>query len=110
MIASQQTRLHEMANKYNLNIRYSKSIIDTDTTLFFIHGSMGSLTMFSSIIEAYEGKVNIVAYDTMGCGQSDKPDLRAEYSTKSLTSHAVEIFETFSTVRNILIGHSYGTG
>jgi pimeloyl-ACP methyl ester carboxylesterase len=101
--------LREMASKYNINIRHLKSTVNSDTTLFFIHGSMGSLTMYSSLIEKYEGKVNIVAYDTMGCGLSDKPKLKTEYSTQALTKYAVEIFETFSTTKNVLIGHSYGT-
>jgi pimeloyl-ACP methyl ester carboxylesterase len=103
------TTLREMASKHNLNIRHLKSTVNSDTTLFFIHGSMGSLTMYSSLIEKYEGKVNIVAYDTMGCGLSDKPELKTEYSTEALTKYAVEIFETFSTAKNVLIGHSYGT-
>jgi pimeloyl-ACP methyl ester carboxylesterase len=100
--------LREMASKHNLNIRHIKSTVNSDITLFFIHGSMGSLTMYSSIIKSYEGKVNIVAYDTMGCGLSDKPELKTEYSTHSLTKYAVEIFEKYSTAKNILIGHSYG--
>lgn len=102
-----------MRNGQQLNVFHQRC--DTqkdsfcDTTLFFIHGSMGSLTQFSHQIELYRGRANIVAYDTIGCGMSEKPTTHCEYSTESFTAHTVEIFEKYSTHRNILIGHSYGT-
>jgi pimeloyl-ACP methyl ester carboxylesterase len=80
-----------------------------DTTLFFIHGAMGCLTQFSDQFELYRGHANIVAYDTIGCGSSEKPTSHGEYSTDSFTAHTIEIFEKYSTSRNILVGHSYGT-
>lgn len=100
--------LVEMANKKRLNVLYLQNN-NSDTTLFFIHGSMGTLTQFSDLIVSYQGRVNIVAYDTIGCGDSDKPVTPKDYSTESLTANAIEIFDKYSTAKNILIGHSYGT-
>lgn len=102
----------EMKSRHKLNVFHSKGAANVaahDTTIFFIHGSMGSLTHFSDLIIAFEGRVNIVAYDTMGCGGSDKPHDGLEYSTKALTANAIEIFDLFCTAKNILVGHSYGT-
>ena len=101
-----------MKSRHKLNVFHSKctaNIGDHNTTIFFIHGSMGSLTHFSDLIIAFQGRVNIVAYDTMGCGGSDKPRDCLEYSTAALTSNAIEIFDLFCTAKNVLVGHSYGT-
>lgn len=102
----------EMANKSKLNVLYSKCKDDSthnDTTIFFIHGSMGCLLHFNDIIKSYDGRVNIVAYDAMGCGQSEKPTLVSDYSTSSLLGNLIQIFDKYSTSKNIFIGHSYGT-
>lgn len=102
----------EMKSSHKLNVFHSKSTAigaDHNTTVFFIHGSMGSLTHFSDLMTAFDGRVNIVAYDTIGCGESDKPDDYLEYSTQSMTAYAIEIFDRFCTAKNILVGHSYGT-
>ena len=104
--------LVQMKSKHKLNVFHSKCTADSSdqhTTIFFIHGSMGSLTHFSDIIISFQGRVNIVAYDTIGCGGSDKPHDYEEYSTQSLTNNAIEIFDQFCTAKNILVGHSYGT-
>ena len=104
--------LVEMKSKYKLNVFHSECTADNSvqqTTIFFIHGSMGSLTHFSDLIISFQGRVNIVAYDTIGCGGSDKPHDIIEYSTQSLTNYATEIFDRFCTAKNVLVGHSYGT-
>lgn len=102
-----------MRNGQKLNVLQLRCEAEKDsfcnTTLFFIHGSMGCLTQFSHQFELYKGRANIVAYDTIGCGSSEKPTSHGEYSTDSFTAHTIEIFEKYSTSRNILVGHSYGT-
>ena len=101
--------LVEMGNTHRLNVLHSPCSTASDTTLFFTHGSMGSLTQFNDLIAAFTGRVNIVAFDTMGCGDSEKPNVHTVYSTDSLTSNLIEIFDKYSTKNNILVGHSYGT-
>lgn len=102
-----------MKNKFSLNVLHieceNNSCNERDLTIFFIHGSMGSLTQYNDLIAFYKGRANVVAYDTMGCGDSEKPLSNGEYSTKSLTANSIEIFEKYATAQNILVGHSYGT-
>lgn len=93
----------------SLNVLHFKHENDRDVTIFFIHGSMGSLTQYNDLIAFYKGRAHVVAYDTMGCGDSEKPLSNGEYSTDSLTANSIEIFEKYATAQNILVGHSYGT-
>lgn len=102
-------KLVKMENGHKLNVQYLKCQKSCETTFFFIHGSMGSLQQFDDIIALFKNKVNIVAYDVMGCGGSEKPTAEGLYSTKSLTSNSIEVFEKYATTKNVLIGHSYGT-
>ena len=102
--------LLETDDGHKLNVLHLKCPWDLcETTFFFIHGSMGSLSQFDDMINLYKSKVNIVAYDVMGCGGSEKPSSEAAYSTKSLTSNSIQVFEKFASAKNVLIGHSYGT-
>jgi pimeloyl-ACP methyl ester carboxylesterase len=102
-----------MKNRFSLNVLHieceNNSSTERDLTVFFIHGSMGSLTQYNDLIAFYKGRAHVVAYDTMGCGDSEKPSSNGEYSTDSLTANSIEIFEKYATARNILVGHSYGT-
>jgi pimeloyl-ACP methyl ester carboxylesterase len=59
-------------------------------------------------MRALKDKVNIVAYDSLGCGESDKPSDDKEYTTDALTEDAAEIFKRYATANNVLVGHSYG--
>jgi pimeloyl-ACP methyl ester carboxylesterase len=80
-----------MKNRFSLNVLHiecENSSTECDLTVFFIH---------------------VVAYDAMGCGDSEKPSSNGEYSTDSLTANSIEIFEKYATAQNILVGHSYGT-
>ena len=104
------SNLLETDDGHKLNVLHLKCPGNLcETTFFFIHGSMGSLSQFDDIINLYRNKVNIVAYDVMGCGSSEKPSAEAAYSTKSLTSNSIQVFEKFASAKNVLIGHSYGT-
>lgn len=102
-----------MMNKFSLNVLHieceNNSTTERDLTIFFIHGSMGTLAQYNDLIAFYKGRANVVAYDAMGCGDSEKPLSNGEYSTDSLTSNCIEIFEKYATAQNILVGHSYGT-
>ena len=78
-------------------------------TIFFLHGSMATMNQFEVLFPAFQGRANLVAYDSVGCGSSEKPHVTSKYSTESLLGDAVTIFEEHATAHNILVGHSYGT-
>ena len=78
-------------------------------TLFFFHGSMSSMLAFSSIYAPFMDSFDIVAYDALGCGRSDKPLNSSAYTTTELVQDAMAIFDKYASNINVLIGHSYGT-
>ena len=110
MADTSASNLLQMESDHKLNVRYLKCPGNLcETTFFFIHGSMGSLSQFGDIIAQCKSKVNIVAYDVMGCGDSEKPVSEATYSTMSLTSNSIQVYEKFASAKNVFIGHIYGT-
>jgi pimeloyl-ACP methyl ester carboxylesterase len=97
-------------DRRRLSVRLLRVNPPTETTIFLIHGSMASLSQFNRLIEKLKlFAFNIVAYDAYGCGNSDKPHDYAAYSTQELTNDLIAVYEKYSTARNILIGHSFGT-
>jgi|LauGreSBDMM110SN_4_FD.fasta_scaffold123310_3 pimeloyl-ACP methyl ester carboxylesterase len=52
---------------------------------------------------------NIVTYDHYGCGDSDKPYIKESYNTNSHLDDFYFLFNKYSTEKNIIVGHSYGT-
>lgn len=91
--------------------RYLAKDNDIDTTIFLFHGSMASYKQFNGIINYLKEKfpVNIIAFDALGCGRSEKSRVWEDYSSDELFLDALEVFNRYSTNKNILIGHSYGT-
>lgn len=79
------------------------------TTLFLFHGIMGSTAQWDSILPSLKCDYNICMYDALGCGCSQKPQLHEAYSPDLFISDAIAIFNKYSTSRNIIVGHSYGT-
>ena len=114
MIKSIKIESHEKlieirpGRKINIFTMIDKNI---DLTIFFYHGSMATLKQFSSIISLIKEKLpaNIIAYDALGCGKSERPNNYSAYSTEELLLDAIEVFKLFSTNKSILIGHSFGT-
>lgn len=79
-------------------------------TIFFMHGSMATRRQFEDVYSsAALVKYNIVAYDALGCGASEKPRDWNAYSTDRLTEDAITIFKKYATKENILVGHSFGS-
>mmetsp|Transcript_12317 Transcript_12317/g.18671 ORF Transcript_12317/g.18671 Transcript_12317/m.18671 type:complete len:289 (-) Transcript_12317:200-1066(-) len=92
----------------NIKLQYSRHS-NSDTTLFFVHGSMASFVQFIDIITAFQSDYNIVAYDYYGCGGSDKPVGWEEYSPDEHLTDLVCIVEKYKTAKNYFISHSFGT-
>ena len=53
---------------------------------------------------------NVVAIDFVGHGQSPASLNPADYSTGSIVRDLETLFGSHRTERNVIIGHSYGTG
>jgi len=52
---------------------------------------------------------DVVAYDCLGCGSSDKPLDWYAYSTQAHRDDLLAIWREHAHQRTILVGHSYGT-
>jgi len=48
-------------------------------------------------------------YDALGCGGSEKPHVYSDYTSQSLCEDALVVYHKYSTKRNIIVGHSFGT-
>ena len=104
--------IKEFINYHQLNVFHSKPENNMcKATIFFFHGSMATYQQFNDIINGLKdyGSCNIVAYDALGCGNSEKPTDIDCYSTNSMLKDALVIVEKYATAMNILVGHSYGS-
>jgi len=52
----------------------------------------------------------VVAMDLVGHGKSDGSKKLSDYSTDSIIEDLLVIFSKYKSTKNILIGHSYGSG
>lgn len=81
------------------------------TTLFFLHGAGGRSDQFRQQIEFFKGRYNILSFDYLGHGNSEKPKPPANanpYSFKNLYLDIETLFNKFANEKNVVIGHSYG--
>lgn len=95
-----------------------KVLRPSDTTIFFIPGSLACHNIDIDIIKHLEEgyNVNIVAWDAYGSGKSDRKrdwdeagNFIGHYSTENLFLDAYAIVAKYTTEHNILLGHSFGS-
>lgn len=81
-------------------------------TLFFIHGAGGRTEQWREQIKFFQNKFNLVAFDFLGLGKSDKPKPTPSnpdiYSFHEFSNDLQIIFDRYQTEKNIILGHSYG--
>lgn len=109
-----ESKMLEVRADRNLSILHLVCQKKTSTTFFFFHGSMGNFRQFESLINHFSQFVNIVAYDALGCGASDKPEDSfwggdSLYTSNNHIEDAVQVFELFRSEINVFIGHSFGS-
>lgn len=87
-------------------------------TLFCIHGSMANQNQFGDLLTALQKdlaqqdrKYNVVCFDALGCGESDKPkDMTGDtYSPENILLDAVSVLQYCGSDNIIIISHSFGT-
>ena len=88
---------HKIRFKY-INRNASKTVV-------FLHSFGGKLEMWDSL-SAYFDKQNLLAYDMIGFGKSDKPDIN--YSLDAQSDYLVKILNELKIDSCILIGSSMG--
>eukprot|EP01084_Bolivina_argentea_P209466 356795_1 len=84
---------------------------------FFIHGSCARMGQFESLIKDLSLKFNVIAFDRIGCGISDKPKPYKSYHDINIFTDLCTIFQTYipqsSPLQNkkheiLIISHSFG--
>ncbi len=80
---------------------------DTGPVLVFIHGYPGQISNWKYLLNYFEGRYSVIAYDQRGFGSSDKPQV---VSFQDYLGDLREILRSLGIdERNsILIGHSFG--
>ena len=90
---------------------------DTDKeVVLFIHGSCARMGQWDHQISEMSSKGHrVVAYDALGCGQSDKPDQLHLYKPSKFVDTADHIIQSVilpcpkRKSKVVLVGHSFGT-
>ncbi|MBD1552622.1 alpha/beta fold hydrolase [Pseudomonas typographi] len=109
-------RLHgqwvELSPGRRLNITHQPgSGINADTVVFFCHGGGGNQDQWRLPWRALQGLgYSLVAWDLLGHGLSDKPDAPEAYRWAALVDDYLRIVERYAGTRNVLVGHSFGSG
>ncbi|CAM9447758.1 unnamed protein product [Phaeothamnion confervicola] len=103
-----------------LRIKHWPICEDSSSTLLLVHGSGAKLDQFEPLVGIISqnggalgsGKVGeVVAFDYLGCGGSDKPDDWDAYATPRLVDDLTAIYTQFCRRpgKKIIMGHSFGT-
>ena len=84
-------------------------------TVLFVHGSCATMDQFDAQILHFSALgYHVVAFDALGCGESDKPDVFSAYSTEQLFDDLCAMFDRdvapgSSSGPIFVVGHSFGT-
>lgn len=89
----------------NSRIRYKFIQRSSGVNLIFLHSFGGSLEMWDSLSNYFKNE-NILAYDLIGFGKSDKPDI--EYSLDTQVEYLNAMLDSLKIKKCILIGSSMG--
>ncbi len=86
-------------------IRYKQINRNSKITLVFLHSFGGRLEMWDSLA-SYFTKENILLYDMIGFGKSDKPII--DYSLDTQSNYLIKVLDMLKIKSCILIGSSMG--
>lgn len=81
------------------------------TVVFFCHGGGGNQDQWRLQWRALQAQgYSLVAWDLLGHGLSDKPKDPGAYAWDLLVDDYLRIVERYAGARNLLVGHSFGSG
>jgi len=108
---STNIKLVEIRKERRLNVLH----IPCDQSLgvlIFVHGSMGRMSQFSHLIDRLKSNYEILAFDMLGCGFSEKPKHSADcYAAAEHYKDFLKFLDRFVVDYGDIyfIGHSLGT-
>lgn len=97
---------HKYTNNNGVNIHYVAE--GNGPVILFIHGFPDFWYSWRHQIQALKSDFRILAMDTRGYNDSDKPDLTSDYSINHLVSDAHAVLAAESANQAIIAGHDWG--
>lgn len=89
-----------------VNINYTFSNINADTTLVLLHGWGQNIEMMNPIGNKYLDQFNVLTIDLPGFGQSDEPPY--PWTVYDYVECLKKLIDSLQISKVILIGHSFG--
>ncbi len=86
---------------------YADKTDENQLTFLFIHGNPTSSYLWRNIIPYVKGKGKVVAFDLIGMGKSDKPDL--DYTFKDHIGYVDEFIRLKKLKNIVLVVHDWGS-
>ena len=80
----------------------------SSTPLLTLHGGPGAGHDYLTPLEALADQRNVVLYDQLGCGRSDKPDDPGLWRIERFCDEIDALRDTLALKEVILFGHSWG--
>ena len=94
-----------------LHVRAVLPRAGVDTTVFLVHGAGGRADQWRLVTPALEAAgLGVVSYDALGHGDSPAPRRWREYAGSQWVADLRALVKAHGSARNVLVGHSYGTG
>ncbi len=93
-----------MAN--GVRIRYEER--GSGTAMVWAHGLGGTWQEWEGVMEFFQDRYRVVAYDARGHGSSEKPDKPEVYSQDIMVEDMRDLMDTLDINRAIVGGHSMG--
>lgn len=85
--------------------------VNAETVVFFCHGGGGNQDQWRLPWRALAAQgYSLVAWDLLGHGLSDKPRGAQAYAWSALVDDYLTVLERYAGTRNVLVGHSFGSG
>lgn len=88
--------------------RYLQAGREDAPPLILLHGMNGSLECFCANIKPYAEHFNVIAFDSIGCGLSDRPDLPI-YEIADYERHLEGVMNAFGIARASFVCVSMGS-
>ncbi len=99
---------HGRALAHGVSLHYAECGDPANPLMLFIHGFPEAWFAWREQMRHFSEKYHVVAVDTRGINESDKPGQVEDYRIKPLVKDIVVLIEALGHERCILVGHDWG--
>lgn len=105
---SQQEIRHARAHVNGVSLHYAECGNSTHPLMLFVHGFPEAWFAWRTQMRHFSDRYHVVAVDTRGINESDKPGKVEDYRIKPLVKDIVELIGKLGHDTCILVGHDWG--